>query len=51
MARTVDSIIKDQLGSLLAQVAVLTAEVERLTELVNQKPMAVEPEKAQAEKE
>ena len=45
MARTVDTIIKDQLGSLLAQVAVLTAENERLTELLNQKPVAVESEK------
>jgi len=34
MARTVDSIIKDQLGSLLAQVAVLTAQLEEAQERI-----------------
>jgi len=34
MARTVDNIIKDQLGSLLAQVAVLTAQLEEAQERI-----------------
>jgi len=36
MTRTVDSIIKDQLGSLLAQVAVLTAQLEEAQERIAQ---------------
>jgi len=32
MSRTVDKIIKDQLGNLLVEIAVLTAQVEDLQE-------------------
>ena len=45
MARTVDSIIKAQLGSLLAQVAVLTAQLEEAQESIVQLTAAAEAAK------
>ena len=45
MARTVEEILKMQLGNLLAEVAVLTAKVEEQTELLMQHQQAGEAEK------
>ena len=38
MARTVETILRQQLGNLLAEIAVLTAENERLSEELAKQP-------------
>lgn len=48
MARTVDQIIKQQLGGLLAEVAMLTAEIERLNEELAKRPPVEELPDGQA---